>query len=207
MDHVVLTGDLVSSRRHGETATDAALATLQQAAADFGRMHGVDPRFTRFRGDGWQVLLGRDSLLFDAVVFLLLRLRASDTGVETRIGVGIGPVTSPGSADLADAAGPAFNRSGEALETLPVRHLIAISGARHPAEAALGPLIDCIAQSWTAPQAEAMALALEHPDWRQADIAEHLGITRQAVQLRLAGAGAAYLRVALAEFASGGDSL
>ena len=203
MDHAVLTGDLVASRRHGEEATDAALSHLNRAALAFGARWNLDPRFTRFRGDGWQILLDRPPLLLDALLSLLARLRGSDLGIDTRIAIGLGGVTDRGSSDLADAAGEAFNRSGGALDDMGSRRLIAIAGARSPGEAAIVPLVDLVTQSWTAPQAEALALSLENPTWTQADIASTLGITRQAVQLRLAGAGTAYLLAARDALAAG----
>lgn len=205
MEQMVFTGDIVSSRQHGDARTTMALGELQAAAEAFGRRRGLDPRFTRFRGDGWQILLDRPSLMLDALLVLLSRLRACDLGVETRIAVGIGPVSSTGSADLSDAAGAAFTLSGRALDEMPARHLVRIAGARHPAEAALGPLVDLIARSWTAQQAEALAMALDDAALTQADIGARLGITRQAVQHRLSGAGAPFLIAASAAFAPGED--
>ena len=197
----VLTGDLIASRDAPAGRVDAALDALREGAAAFGRHHGFDPRFTRSRGDGWQVLVADAGLALDAVLVLLARLRAADTGIATRAAVGIGAVTARGSADLSDADGPAFIASGDALETLSRRRDLAIAGdGVGPAEVAILALCEGQVRRWTAAQAEAAALALLDPDATQDDIARHLGVTRQAVQNRLAGAGVAALTLATVAF-------
>ena len=200
-ESAVLTGDLIGSRHASAGQVDAALSQLRAAAADFGRRHGLDLRFTRSRGDGWQVLVADPALTLDAVLVLLARLRAAQTGIATRVAVGLGPVTTAGTRDLSDAEGAAFVASGDALEAMSRRHDLAIAGAGvGPAEVAILALCGVQVRRWTAAQAEAAALALLHPEATQDDLAGQLGITRQAVQNRLAGAGLAALELAVAAF-------
>ena len=62
------------------------------------RLEGADTRFTRYRGDGWQmhVALPRPGAPHGARA--VARLRAADAGLATRAAIGIGPIDSLGSA-------------------------------------------------------------------------------------------------------------
>ena len=180
-------------------------ATAQLLAA----LTGQDTRFTRHRGDGWQILIARPELYLRATTLILARLKADADTLPTRIGIGIGRIDSQGTADLRDAGGPAFEYSGRALDGLTRDRTLTVlqgpqdplanlgRGAADPASAdapgwsgaAILALLGCITDGWTAPQAEAVGLALQHDGETQGTIAAHLGITRQALNLRLTGAG------------------
>ncbi|WP_309666298.1 hypothetical protein, partial [Tabrizicola sp.] len=56
-------------------------------------------------------------------------------------------------------------------------------------DAAMLPMLGFIARRWSHAQAEAIAIALKNDNQTQATIAAKLGITRQALNLRLTGAG------------------
>lgn len=193
----VLTGDLIQSR-NAPAAADAAFELLQTAARDFGTIWDTNLRFTRYRGDGWQVVLDRPSLTLDALLFIRARLRAGETGIDTRIAGGIGAADTLGTADLSDANGAAFVTSGHHLDQMSPKRQLALAGQGvTPAQIAIIDLTEFITASWTATQAEAVACALEDHPRKHSDIANALGITRQAVQSRLAGAGYGYFDAAL----------
>lgn len=195
--HAVLTGDLIKSRQATPAAVDAAFAVLRAAAIDLGGAWDIDLRFTRYRGDGWQVILS-PALVLDALLFFPARLRAKAPGIETRISAGIGSITSVGTTNLSDASGPAFFISGDHLEVMSRKRKLALAGSGiGAAQAAIIDLAEFIASSWTATQAEAVALSLQGHAPNHDDIASDLGITRQAVQSRLAGAGLSYFDNAL----------
>lgn len=188
----VLVGDIVSSTQHGAATTDAAIDHLKAASAEIGDWIGEDVRFTRFRGDGWQIYLGFPGIVLHATLLLLSRLRAADMGVETRVAIGFGTVDRLGSGDLSDAAGEAFRLAGQALDGMARQDRVVLANRAIVQDwhNAVFSLAAWIAGRWSAEQAQAFALALP-PDRQptQAEIASHLGITRQAVQLRLKGAG------------------
>jgi hypothetical protein len=153
---------------------------------------GADTRFTPFRGDGWQILLAAPELSLDAVIMLTAHLRALAPGVATRLALGFGDIDRLPPGDLSRATGAAFVLAGDALDTMPRHRRIALAGGpalldRHEA---VFHLVHFIATRWSAEQAQAIILALA-PDHgpTQEDIAQPLGISRQAVQLRLKGAG------------------
>lgn len=183
----VLTGDIVASRRATKSDLDDGLSALRDAAQAFGPRHGFSLRFTRYRGDGWQVYLADPALALRTMVFLRARLKASVKGLDTRVAAGLGEADIGHDSDLSAATGDAFFRSGEALDAIG-DHRMAMAG--HPVPdwpETVVSLLDAILSDWTAAQAEAAAIDVGE-SIIQADIAAKLGITRQAVQQRLAGA-------------------
>ncbi|TVP48682.1 MAG: hypothetical protein EA350_02970 [Gemmatimonadales bacterium] len=192
--HAVLTGDLVASAESTPESVDAAVRALETAAGQVGLWTGRDTHFTRFRGDGWQLYLDTPDLSLAAVLLLVATLRARRTELETRIAVGFGTINKLGETGngLADASGEAFTLSGRALDEMPRHRRIALAGPGvvQGWHDALFDLVLWIAGRWTPEQAEAVSLALDPRERRtQAEIAGMLGVTRQAVQARLSGAG------------------
>ena len=196
----VLTGDLIRSTRLGGRAVDFSLAALDHGADEIEGWGLGATRFTRYRGDGWQVYLSAAGQVLRASLFLAACLRAAETGLRTRIGAGVGAVDRLDD-DLARASGAAFVRSGRALDAMPRTRWLAIDGVgAGPWPGAVVDLADWIAARWSREQAEAVALALDPSEPPQAEIADRLGVSRQAVQARLAGAGFQALGTALAAF-------
>ena len=191
--HAVITGDLIASTRHADRA-EAAMSALQSAA---------DPtlRFTRFRGDGWQVLLPSAGAALRSAFYFSAALAAADTGLRSRLAIGIGSVTRQGSHDLSDAAGTAFERSGRALDlvTLTGPGNWHIAAGSHLPEwcAALIPLAEQQASQWTRGQAEVAAAWLSNPDGTQEMQASRLNLSRQAWKSRFSGSGLAAWAAAL----------
>jgi hypothetical protein len=199
----VLTGDVVASRKAGTDATDQAFRILSKTASELSLIADANTRFTRFRGDGWQLVLGRAGWVLRACLMITADLRASGLGIDTRISAGLGRYDTLGTANLSDAAGPAFVTSGHLLDLAPRRRRLLVAGGstRDQAwQAAIFDLIENQTAGWTQPQAEAVAIALRAGHLTQAEIADQLEISRQAVQIRLSGAGYSALENALAAF-------
>jgi hypothetical protein len=197
--HAVLTGDLIGSTEAAPPAVERALAVLAEAARGVaGWRSGADTRFTRYRGDGWQMHVADAGLGLRAAMALIARLRAADLGLATRAAIGIGGVDSLGTTSLADARGTAFEASGHALDALGRSRRLTIDGhGVVPLHHGVVDLLDERSTRWTKPQAEATALYLHPDDPTLTDIAPLLGISAQAVNYRLAGAGAPAIRRAL----------
>ncbi len=186
----VFTGDLIASRRAGTAATDGSIAALERAALEMGRRQGFDPRFTRFRGDGWQMVLTSPNRTLFAAVSLLASLAAEGLGVETRLAIGIGLAETLGTSDLSDASGEAFVCSGKFLEDISGQEHLKLGGpATRLWQRAIVELVDWVAGNWTAQQAQALYIYLlgDHDNNRQR--AESIGISRQAFDARLNGTG------------------
>ncbi len=194
----VLTGDLVASQKHDTAEIEAAMGRISATARTLSKMVNADTRFTRFRGDGWQIVLGRAGLALRAALMIIADLKAENHQIETRISVGVGRWDNLGTGNLSDASGQAFFVSGSHLDDMPKHRRLAIAGGRDKAvhgvadrdwQAAIFDMAEWIANRLTQPQAEAMAMALRD-DWQtQDELAQRLGITRQAMQARLTGAG------------------
>lgn len=185
--HAVITGDLIGSTRLPAERAEAALAALERSARGWG--DGM--RFTRFRGDGWQVFIERPADALRRAMAMAAALAASESGLATRIAIGMGSVTSTGTNSLADAAGSAFIRSGRALDALPRGKVWAVSGGANlpPWVAGLVDLAEWHAAGWTAGQAQVVADWLSRPASTQEERAARLGLSRQAWKARLDGSG------------------
>jgi hypothetical protein len=195
----VVTGDLIGSTRATPGALERAMEVLAAAAGEIAAWPpAADTRFTRFRGDGWQILVADAALGLRAALLAIARLRAAGAGLATRAAIGVGRVDSTGTENLADARGPAFEASGHALDAMSRGHRLAIDGEGvGPLHRAVVELLGERATRWTPQQAEATAFYLRPGDPTNATIAAELGITPQAVNYRLTGAGAPAIRRAL----------
>jgi hypothetical protein len=189
----VLTGDIIASTTAPAGDVDRLMHWLATALQDAGRDLDLrPPRFTRFRGDGWQAIIDPAPCYLRAVAHLLSGLRLHDIGLDTRIGIGIGAVDRPGTRDLSDASGPAFTLSGHALDTLPRTDRLAIAGPPAPDLAWHMAALETLAHfsaRWSREQAEALTHRLVRDDAPLQRLAESLGISRQALSARLAVAG------------------
>ena len=188
----VITGDLVGSTRHPSDQIDAAMQAIEGAAADIADWHSpsTDTRFTRFRGDGWQICLSDPRLSLRAAVVIQGRLIAR--GMESRISIGIGAADTLGTADLSDAAGRAFELSGHGLDQMGDTWRLAIDKDGIQVEDQL--IADLLGERmgrWTAAQAEAAAMQLASPGRIRTlfEIGKQLKISPQAVNDRVRGAG------------------
>jgi predicted DNA-binding protein (UPF0251 family) len=206
----VLTGDLVGSRKVASTSLRRAMDRLEEAARQFGHDWTMDLRFTRYRGDGWQVLLSQPNLVLHATLHFHACLRAADIGLDTRISAGVGTVATVGTANLNDASGVAFFISGDHLDRAKKRRFLIAGTGIGDWQASIFHLAEQLALGWTAAQAEVVALALSS-ELTQDEIARRIGVSRQAIQSRLASSGFSALDEALGAFGtynfkSGGSS-
>ncbi len=198
----ILTGDLIGSTRAAPRDVERAIETLAGAARVMSgwmpQAAGAGTRFTRYRGDGWQMYLAAPELALRATLCLGAELRAMEIGLDTRVAIGVGRVESLGTASLADARGAAFEFSGHALDNMSRGRRLEIDGAGVTGlHRAVVDLLDERSARWTRQQAEAMRLALDPGSPTGAEIAGRFRITAQAVNYRLTGAGAPAIRRAL----------
>lgn len=197
----ILTGDLVGSTEKPVAALEQAMQALAETARGISAWTGADTRFTRYRGDGWQIYVAVPGLGLRAALTIIARLRAADAGLATRAAIGIGRIDGMGSGDLADGHGPAFETSGHALDRMPrTRRLVIDGDGVTTLHRIVVDLLDERTARWTREQAEAMALHLAPDNPTLTDIAPRLGISPQAVNYRLAGAGGTAIRHALRDW-------
>ena len=179
------------------------MTALREAAVRIGDWAGHDTRFTRFRGDGWQIYLEKPELTLRAMLMLVALLGARQTGLQTRISMAIEQYDHLGSTGLSGASGKAFILSGSGLDGMASSQTMTYLGAtgeRTLWRRAVLTLAHHSARRWSREQAEAMVAALAPAPPTQDQIAKDIKITRQAVQSRLRSAGLVVLAPALAAF-------
>lgn len=196
----VLTGDIVTSSALPAKDLDLAMETLHLATKCFSDWQAgsrtLTTAFARRGGDGWQTILERPNLALRAALFLRATLMGKGP-FQTRIAIatGEGSLSDKAREDPNYGHGPAFTQSGRLLEKLSRNALMQHDDGGPLSAAVL--LADHISQEWTQAQATTMALALAPTRKTQQDIADHLGISRQAVAQSLKSAGYTAISAAL----------
>lgn len=186
----VLTGDLIGSSEADPSRVDYSINVLVGVAADVTPFN----RFTRYRGDGWQMFLAEPSQFLSTAVRMHAKLKADPQCLPTRISIGLGTADYLGDdTGLGGARGTAFVASGRILDNkmLSAGGILFLSGERTDAiqRSTLAFVEDRI-KSWSREQAEVVAMKLTPgKDFTQEQMSEVLGITRQAVAARLQAAG------------------
>lgn len=197
----VITGDVVGSSDAPPEALEGTMAVIAQAAAELAYWPLPPPRFTRFRGDGWQVVVAAPESGLRAALFLTARLRATPEAMASRMSIGIGPVETLGTRDLSDAHGAAFELSGRGLDAMSRLRLLSVEGKGLTAlHSVVVDLLEQHCRKWTRDQAEAAALALHPGAPTLQDMAPLLGISPQAVNYRLSGGAVQAIRRALTQW-------
>ena len=185
-DWAIFTGDIVKSTEMARAELEAVFEQLIEAATRIEGWQEAPARFTRFRGDGWQMAT-RPAMAFRAALTLRAALRQKAKHIDTRIGIGIGAANLSG-VDLSAADGPALVASGHALDAMPRRRRLSAPEASPALRAAL-PLADRICTGWTPRQAEVAYYLLSPSPPSQSHVAEHLGLTQQSIQRHATAAG------------------
>lgn len=194
----VLTGDIVRSSELDPGALDEIMSALDTAARDLsGWAPGMSAGFARRGGDGWQIVHDNAVFCFRAALWLqaVVRRGGKDRATRIALATGSGALDPQAIRDPNAASGPAFTASGRLLETL--KHPALMAHADGGALSAALRLADHIGQGWTQAQARALCEALPPGAGPRAEAAERLGITRQAVNQALWGAGFPALEEAL----------
>lgn len=196
----VLTGDIVNSTGLGVDKTDRALAALEHCARGQRGWIGADLRFTRQRGDGWQVALERPEFALRSALIFRAALRALGAEYDSYIGMAQGAASTAADADLNRKMDAVFIASGRALDTLKAMQSFQphMAHAARGALAAAVALADHLSDGWTPAQAQAIGPMLSpETDLSYTELAEILGKSRQAVTKSLFAAGFQPLFLAL----------
>lgn len=181
----VLAGDFIGSADWPEGAVARAHALLAAEAARIATWAGGPTRYTRNRGDGWQIVIARPAFDLRAALVLRAVLRAEGKAFSTRIALarGVGEVAGD---DLNRARGPVFIAAGRGLDTMHGEITLDHMSAGALGAAAL--LADRISAGWTPAQARAIAPMLAPDPPTHAEVAASIGISRSAVSQALAAA-------------------
>ena len=197
--YAVLTGDIIGSTKLGPDGLDAAMSRLRRLVQEFEQVQPetVVGQPGVFRGDSWQVCLKRPALALTAAVFIRAGFKAEN--FDTRIGIGWGTVERLHPERISESSGPAFARSGQALDQLGKDCSLALpqsgdsspTGLDHPSLDMLGVgvgLLDALLVRWTQRESVAVYGTLRNLSQEsiaalpQAQTKEGKAPTRQAIQ-------------------------
>ena len=190
--HAVLTGDLIGSTGAGRDRIERSIQTLKDGAAIVeGGKHNGSTRFTQNRSDGWQIYLEKPGDFLWVAVYLNAVLKADPQCLPTRIAIGLGTLDSLGEVGLASATGTAFTYSGQALDRMVVvgQNLVLAGKETDKIMHSNIAFVDDRVAGWSKEQAEAIALSIRSGFGPHSDIAQTIGISRQAVGARLKSSG------------------
>lgn len=209
--YAVLTGDLVKSRALDDASLRQVQSALRQASEELAKApwdHGgiVRGELDAFRGDSWQLLLGKPRWALRAAVYLRASLLVQGL-CDTRISVGIGPVSQLSESRISLSTGEAFELSGHGLDQMGARFRMALHVAEscHPPGPWLGVvmyLCDSVIAQWQGRQIETARLRAYHKDASHEQIGTLLSpkVTQQAVSKSLFHAGWHGLGEAMEQF-------
>jgi len=120
--YAVLTGDIIGSRRWNAQRRpelfDALRTVAQQLQTQFPA--AVRLPIDLYRGDSWQLLIvePQDALRIAIYIRTTLRLLPASFRLDSRIAIGLGTIDFLPTDRISQGDGPAFQRSGQILQTL-----------------------------------------------------------------------------------------
>lgn len=204
----VITGDLIKSVEFRASRNDVLLR-LKEILLSAPKIAVQEDEFIIFsdifRGDSFQGILSRPSLSLKIALYIqaeFLRMPVGSAHIESRLGIGFGPVDFLDKNRIVESDGVAFRLSGQALDrTDKYRRMTLLSPSEEINQHLniLAASLDAIMQRWSNEQAEAISFWLQGNT--QESIAHSLGIKQPAVHQRLQLAGHFAIRGALEYFA------
>jgi len=190
--YAVLTGDVIGSSKLNDATRRELPAVLRKVSQAAQSLYGANIPLTVdvFRGDSWQMIVTDATLGLRVAIFFWSYLRSHfpNTGLDTRIAIGIGTIKFVPNGQIRQGDGPAFRESGWGLEAMAKRRrlTLAIANTTSPAEVApVIELIDTLMGRWTEKQSLAVVGMLQglpqskiaglwNPPIKQPVIARHL---------------------------------
>lgn len=193
--YAVLTGDLVGSTKLSPDHIRRVREEIEAGAhAIAGWQPGLlagGPEF--FRGDSWQLALSDPRLFLRASVYLRARLLSLETRADTRIAIGLGPISRL-EPEVSHSIGSAFTLSGRTLDRMKGRRAFGadVTASSDGSVLWLTPLLSlcsALVSRWKPEQARIAAVALEPLDLTQEEIGERLDRSQQLVSKAFVATG------------------
>lgn len=177
----VITGDIIKSRTQKNPETwikplKAALSNLEKDTSNW----------EIYRGDSFQIEIQEVSESFKAAVYIKASIKMIK-GLDVRLSIGIGEKSYQGN-DVTESNGEAFIFSGETFESLKLeKQNLRIKTKNEDFNEELNlyfSLASTFMDNWTRNSAEIVKLSLEHPQWLQQELANHINTSQNAVSKR-----------------------
>ncbi|WP_179345749.1 SatD family protein [Winogradskyella ursingii] len=177
----VITGDIINSRR--VVNQGIWLNPLKEALKHISKNN---TKYEIFRGDSFQVEVQDIPSSFKKVIYLKACIK-SIKGFDVRLAIGIGDKNYIGT-NVSESNGEAFVYSGQAFKTLLSEKVNLKIMSKHvdfDRKMNLYFKLALIAMdNWTSNSAEVVRLSLENPKMIQAELAQLIGISQDAVSKR-----------------------
>ena len=168
--HAVLTGDVIGSTRLGPDARARLPDALYDAFESVHAVHSLRSAlaFDVFRGDAWQLYVEHPAAALQVAVTFRAWLRA-DAEVDSRVALVVDAVDFVDVENVSESDGPAFRRSGYALDGLGRRTMACLlpegwtPSTRQLLFNTIASATGAFVERWTSAQAQAVALTLSLP--------------------------------------------
>lgn len=197
----VLTGDLVGSVALGPEKVELAMKALEDAATEMEEWVGTPLRFTRHRGDGWQVVLEQPKYTIRAALVFRAALKSLGKQYDSYIGFAEGLTNTKIPKNLNEATGKVYTASGHTLEGLKRTKLPHQMGYMlASSQNAFALMVDHISQEWSQTQSELMIEFL-HPvnELSFSELADKFKKSRQSVTKSITAAAGLSIIIALGD--------
>jgi len=170
MNYAVLTGDIVNSSSLKDDRRYQMYQDMQQLSGLLKQVFVKEIRYdlSNFRGDGWQLILDQPERSLAVSIFIrtYFRYKYKEEKLDSRVAIAVGPVDYIPRENISEGFGPAFDASGRLLDEMKsektnivVSHTWKIQYQKMIN--ALVRTMDDLISSWTAPQSQAIHLALQ----------------------------------------------
>lgn len=179
LNYGVLTGDIVNSSSLKDDRRYQLYRDIQHLSSLLKQVFAREIHYdlSNFRGDGWQLILDQPERSLAVSIFIrtYFRYKYKQEKLDSRVAIAIGPVDYIPSKNISEGFGPAFDISGRLLDEIKNEKMkIAVSktGKSHYQKMvnSLVRTTDDLISSWTAPQSQAVHMALQ--SFTQTEIGE-----------------------------------
>jgi hypothetical protein len=162
----ILTGDIIRSSRLDPAVQRRIPGTIRASAREAQKAFGKEaiPYVADiFRGDSWQLAVMDPALGTRVGLFLRAHLLGlpPERRLDSRVAVGLGPVTRIPHGSISEGTGRAFELSGKTSDTMPKRRRIANcrKDGLYLKRVVVCALMDSRSRTWTSLQGRAVAYA------------------------------------------------
>ena len=171
--YAVLTGDVVKSSALSLEKREGLVGQIRSTYDELRALFpGILPLpLSVYRGDGWQMLVPDPGMALalalsfrSLFLFRMAKPRRKEKELDLRMAIGIGGVDFVPAAAPHEGDGPAFRRSGRALEMMNGPQRMAFSNPGSSSEQSLSvvvELLDALFVGWTPLQARAVVVGLQ----------------------------------------------
>lgn len=179
----IITGDIIGSRL---VDSKTWLPVLKEAL----KKHGTSPKaWEVYRGDSFQLEI-KPNDAFWAALYIKASIKQI-ASIDARMGIGIGATDYPAK-KITESNGEAFVNSGNAFKLLNSKRTLALITPSTDINKQMELAIDLALltmNTWPVNAAKYIKSSLEHPDWKQTQLAQHLGKTQGTISQSLNRAG------------------